>query len=69
MRHWRERNQKDAMIRRTKIMYENGIPTSLDMMLKAESFNDFLNRADFMDLIMAYDRQQWKRFHGEPQIY
>ena len=34
----------------------------LDMMLKAESFSDFLNRADFMDLVMAYDRQQWKEF-------
>ena len=43
-------------------MYEKGDSYILDMMLKAESFSDFLNRADFMDLIMAYDRQQWKDF-------
>ena len=55
-------NQKDAMIRRIRIMYEKGDSYILDMMLKAESFSDFLNRADFMDLIMAYDRQQWKDF-------
>ena len=50
------------MIRRIRIMYEKGDSYILDMMLKAESFSDFLNRADFMDLIMAYDRQQWKDF-------
>ena len=53
----REENQKDAMIRRIRIMYEKGDSYILDMMLKAESFSDFLNRADFMDLLMAYDRQ------------
>ena len=58
----KEENQKDAMIRRIRIMYEKGDSYILDMMLKAESFSDFLNRADFMDLIMAYDRQQWKDF-------
>ncbi len=56
------KNQKDATIRRIRIMYEKGDSYILDMMLKAESFSDFLNRADFMDLIMAYDRQQWKDF-------
>ena len=50
------------MIRRIRIMYEKGDSYILDMMLKAESFSDFLNRADFMDLIMAYDRHQWKDF-------
>ena len=58
----KEENQKNAMIRRIRIMYEKGDSYILDMMLKAESFSDFLNRADFMDLIMAYDRQQWKDF-------
>ena len=58
----REENQKNAMIRRIRIMYERGDSYFVDMMLKAESFSDFLNRADFMDLVMAYDRQQWKDF-------
>ena len=58
----REENQKNAMIRRIRIMYEKGDSYIVDMMLKAESFSDFLNRADFMDLVMAYDRQQWKDF-------
>ena len=57
-----EENQKNAMIRRIRIMYERGDSYIVDMMLKAESFSDFLNRADFMDLVMAYDRQQWKDF-------
>ena len=51
-------------------MYEEGDSYILDMMLKRQKASaDFLNRADFMDLIMAYDRQQWKELHGEPQIY
>ena len=58
----REENQKNAMIQRIRIMYERGDSYIVDMMLKAESFSDFLNRADFMDLVMAYDRQQWKDF-------
>ena len=58
----KEDAQKDAMIRRIRVMYEKGDSYILDMMLKAESFSDFLNRADFMDLVMAYDRQQWKEF-------
>ena len=44
----KEDAQKDAMIRRIRVMYEKGDSYILDMMLKAESFSDFLNRADFM---------------------
>lgn len=58
----KEENQKDAMISRIRLMYEKGDSYILDMMLKAESFSDFLNRADFVELVMAYDRQQWKDF-------
>ena len=58
----REEAQKEAMIQRIRTMYEKGDSYLLDMMLKAKSFSDFLNRADFMDLVMAYDRQQWKDF-------
>ena len=58
----KEENQKDAMITRIRLMYEKGDSYILDMMLKAESFSDFLNRADFVELVMSYDRQQWKDF-------
>ena len=58
----KEENQKNAMVERIRLMYERGDSYLLDMMLKAESFSDFLNRADFVELVMAYDRQQWKDF-------
>ena len=58
----REEKQKDAMVSRIRLMYEKGDSYILDMMLKAESFSDFLNRADFVELVMSYDRQQWKDF-------
>ncbi len=58
----KEENQKDAMVTRIRLMYEKSDSYILDMMLKAESFSDFLNRADFVELVMAYDRQQWKDF-------
>ena len=38
----KEDAQKDAMIRRIRVMYEKGDSYILDMMLKAESFSDFL---------------------------
>ena len=58
----KEENQKDAMVSRIRLMYEKSDSYILDMMLKAESFSDFLNRADFVELVMSYDRQQWKDF-------
>lgn len=64
----KEENQKESMIARIRLMYEKGDPYLLDMMLKAENFGDFLNRADYMEKVMAYDRQMWEEFRENRQL-
>lgn len=58
----KEESQKESMIARIRLMYEKGNASVLDMLLKAESFSDFLNRADYVELVMAYDHQKWEEF-------
>lgn len=58
----KEENQKESMIARIRLMYEKGDSYMLDMLLQAEGFGDFLNRADYMERVMAYDKQMWEEF-------
>lgn len=64
----KEENQKESMIARIRLLYEKGDPYFLDMLLKAKSFGDFLNRADFTERVMAYDRQRWEEFIENRQL-
>lgn len=57
-----EENQKDAMISRIRLVYETGDPQMLDMLLKSSSFGDFLNKADYVERIVTYDRQMWQDY-------
>ena len=58
----REENQKESMINRIRLMYEQKDSYMTDMLLKSESFGDFLNKADYMERIVTYDKQQWNDF-------
>ena len=58
----KEENQKDSMITRIRLMYEKGNSSMLDMLLKEESFSAFLNRADFVEQVMAYDHMMWEDY-------
>ena len=42
---------------RIKYMYEHGNATLLEMLFTAENMTDFLNKADFIENLSAYDRQ------------
>lgn len=57
-----EENQKESMISRIRMVYENGEPQMLDMLLKAANFGDFLNRADYVEKVMAYDQKLWQDY-------
>lgn len=52
-----ENNQYNAMKARIKFMYEKGDTFYLELMLNAESFGDFLTKADYIDKLEAYDRK------------
>ena len=63
----REENQKEAMIARIRMVYESGDPQMTDMLLKAESFGDFLNKADYAERVINYDKRRWQDYMNTRQ--
>ncbi len=64
----KEENQKESMIIRIRLMYEKGDSYLLDMLMGAESFGDFLNRADYMEKIVSYDQQMWEEYKDSREL-
>ncbi len=58
----KEEKQKESMTTRIRLMYEKGDSYMVEMLLGSESFGDFLNRADYMEKVMAYDKQMWEAY-------
>lgn len=56
-----EDGQYDQLKKRIKFMYETGDTNYLDVLFRAESLSDFLNRADYVKAMMEYDEDL---FHG-----
>lgn len=52
-----EEAQYQAMKLRVKFMYEKGNNSYISMLLSSDSFVDFLNRAEFINQISAYDKR------------
>lgn len=57
-----EENQKESMSVRIRMVYESGRPQMTDMFLKSSGFGDFLNKADHVERVVAYDQQMWEDF-------
>lgn len=53
-----EEKQYAEMLIRMQFMYEQGDNNLLSMLLGAESFSDMLNKADYIEQLYSYDRQQ-----------
>ena len=53
----REEKQKESMIARIRFVYEAGNPKLVEMLLKSSSFSDFLNKADYVEKVLEYDRK------------
>lgn len=64
----KEKNQKESMTARIRLMYENGDSYMVEMLLGAENFGDFLNRADYMERVMAYDKQMWEEYQENRRL-
>lgn len=64
----KEENQKESMIVRIRLMYEKQDSYLIDMLAGADGFGDFLNRADYMEQVMAYDKQKWEEFKENRQL-
>ena len=52
-----EEAQYEAMKKRIKFIYERGDSLYMEIMLSASSFSDFLTKADYVDMLEAYDRK------------
>ena len=49
--------QYESMKKRIRFLYENGGMGYVDILLSAESFSEFLNFADYIEDLSAYDRK------------
>ncbi len=58
----REEKQYADMKTRIKYMYENGNSHAVEAIFKADSFQDFLNRTDYVKSMMEYDRNMLETF-------
>lgn len=54
----KEAKQYAEMKTRIKYMYEGGQTDALELLFSAESFPDFLNKAEYASMIHTYDRQK-----------
>lgn len=52
----------EEMQQRIKFMYESGSQSYLELFLTADSFTDFLNKADYVEMINQYDRQMLDQY-------
>lgn len=53
-----EEAQYEAMKQRIRFMYERGNMAYIEMLVSSRSFADFLNKADYIEALAAYDRQK-----------
>lgn len=57
-----EEFQKKTVAASIRLIYEAGNPNMVDMMLKAKSFSDFLNKADYIERVLSYGYQMWENY-------
>ncbi len=61
-------NQYDSMKARIRFLYEGGSNGYMDILLSADSFGEFLNFADYVEQLSAYDRvmlEEYVKTEGE----
>lgn len=64
----REESQKQSMEISIRLIYEMGNPSLWDLMLKASSFSDFLNRVDYVERVLAYSQRLLSNYE-QTRIY
>ncbi len=52
-----QQEQYNAMRTRIKFMYEKGDTLYIELLFNARSFSDMLNKADYIEMLSAYDRK------------
>ena len=62
-----EENQYKTMKKRMKYIYENGNSDYVELILKAESLSDLLNRTEYVEKISEYDNNMLVRYQEAKQ--
>lgn len=58
----RQEEQYEAMKKRIKFMYEEGDTLYMELLFSADSFSDTMNKADYIEALSAYDREQLNEY-------
>lgn len=58
----KEKEQYEAMKLRIKYMYEEGDTTALESLVTAENFSDLVNKAEYVQNVHDYDREQLQEY-------
>lgn len=62
-----EQERYDAMIVRMRLMYERDDSSVLSSLLGATSLRDLLNRMDYIEAVVSYDRTAWEELKAARQ--
>lgn len=57
-----ENNQYESMKKRIKFMYETGNSQLIEILVESDNIGDFLNKAEYISQISAYDREMLVQF-------
>lgn len=63
-----EKSQYEAMKKRIRFLYEMGGNGLLEVLLSAENFADFLNKAEYITSIQEYDRMMLDRYRETKEV-
>ena len=58
----KEQEQYEAMKKRIKFMYEEGNSTALETLVTSEDFSDLVNKAEYVQNLHTYDRNQLQEY-------
>ena len=64
----REEDQMEHMIARAQMMYEKRDSYVLELLTQSSGFGDFLNRAEYMEKLVTYDKDQWNEYQNVRQL-
>ena len=57
-----QKSQYEAMKKRIRFMYERGDTLYFEMLIESGSFSDMLNKAEYIEMLSAYDRQKLEEY-------
>lgn len=62
-----QEQQYESMVQRIRFIYEKGDSQFMELLMSAESFGDFLNKADYLEMVVAYDRKMYQEYEATTQ--